>query len=58
MGEIKDKNFPNWYVKVELTVIGPQEGPVKSDVEYQSTTKEMACEIQADLAKYFVSKND
>jgi hypothetical protein len=48
---------PNWYVKVELTVIGPGEGPVKSEVEYQSTTKEMATGIQNELAHYFVSKN-
>ena len=57
MGDIKDNNFPNWYVKVELTVIGPKEGPIKSEVEYQSTTREVAQDIQSDLAKYFVSKN-
>lgn len=57
MGEVKDAVYPNWYVKAELTVIGPKEGPIKTEVEYQSTTRDVAEQIQADLAKYFVGKN-
>lgn len=47
----------NWYVKVELTVIGPEEGPVKAELEYQATTREVATGIQSDLSNYFNSLN-
>jgi hypothetical protein len=48
----------NWYVKCELIVIGPDEGPVKATLEYEATTEEMAKQIQSDLAEYFNSKNE
>ena len=47
----------NWYVKVELTVIGPNEGAVKSGIEYQATTREMAEGIQNELGQFFIEKN-
>ena len=47
----------NWYVKCELIVIGPDEGPVKASLEYEATTEEMAKQIQDDLSGYFNNKN-
>lgn len=47
----------NWYVKVDLVVIGPDEGPVTANLEYAATTEKVAKEIQKDLGDYFNGKN-
>lgn len=52
-----DEQKANWYVKCELTVIGPDEGPVRAIVEFDATTRALATEIQSDLAAYFTGKN-
>lgn len=48
----------HWYVKAELTVIGPDEGPVRCGIEYDATTAEHAKKIQGELGAYFASLND
>lgn len=53
----EQESRPVWYAKIELTVIGPNEGPVKAEVEYQATTREFATGLQDKLAQLGIELN-
>ena len=57
MGEVKDNNGQDWYVKAELTVIGPKEKPVIITGEYLGTNRGVAENLQNQFGAAITALN-
>ena len=58
MGEVKDNNGQDWYVKATLEVIGPKEKPVRLSGEYLGTNRNVAENLQNQFGAAITKLNE